>query len=345
MDLYKNLMYNKAGKLKKQITTSRGEKYDIKRSGNWLRITTKDRLSIATLPAVRQQTLAGSMFRMSVFTIALNQLSKSNSYTEMQYLFHHRDPFRLSLTPNPLDNSKVDIGYYDTSPDVLPTANNTTMAGDPGNSTALFSPSANNATAVSQPGIRFVKLASVPKKDKISLAVLNNPNPKAKASVSTTSSDAGTATPAHSGTAPPNTVGMTGSTDVTQPLNSTELATTPPVNSNGAATPLPSGSTDILASNNITQINALIAEEGVATNVMSQLVIMSGDKIAGIVPFKHRVSKYLLHSNNDTVMTFSMQDPKIEEQVFNAAENSCKPSYLLAPLMAAGAALKNIIFA
>lgn len=338
VDLYKNMLYTKTGKLKKQITTSRGEKYDIKRSGNWLRITTKDRVSIATLPAVRQQSFAGFMFRMSVFSIALNQLSKPDSSTEMLYLFHHRDPFRLTLTPNPDDNSMVDIGYYNTSPDLLPTANNTTMAGDTGNGTTLLSPSGKNATAVNQTGTGFVKLSSVPKDDKISFVLLNNPN--TKPSVSTSSSDAATTPPAPGVTPTPSTVGtLESSTDGTQPP--TELATTSPVSNSGTATPLPSGSTDILASSNITQINALIAEEGVATNVVSQLLIMAGGKIVDTLPFKNRVSKFLMNSNNDTVMTFSMLDPK-EETYSNVAESSSKPGYLLTPLLSAYAVARNI---
>lgn len=346
VDLYKSLLYTKAGKLKSQITTSRGEKYDIKQSGNWLRITTKDRVSIATLPVVRQQSFAGFMFRMSVFSIALNQLSKPDSSTEMQYLFHHREPFKLTLTPNPDDNSKVDIGYYNTSPDLLPTANNTTMAGDTGNGTTLLSPSGKNATAANQTGTGFVTLASVPKDDKISFALLNNPN--TKPSVSTSSSDVATTPPAPGVTPTPGTVGtLESSTDGTQPPSSTELATTSPVSNSGTTTPLPSGSTDILASNNITQINALIAEEGVATNVVSQLFIMAGEKIVGTLPFKHRVSKYLMHSNNDTVMAFSMLDPKTEELTYyydiGVAESSSKPSSLLAPLFAACTAIKNML--
>ena len=338
VDLYKNMLYTKAGKLKSQITTSRGEKYDIKRSGNWLRITTKDRVSIATLPAVRQQSFAGFMFRMSVFSIALNQLSKPDSSTEMQYLFHHRNPFRLTLTPNPDDNSMVDIGYYNTSADLLPTANNTTMAGDTGNGTTLLSPSGKNATAVNQTGTGFVKLASVAKDDKISFVLLNNPN--TKPSVTTSSSDAATTPPAPDVTPTPSTVGMLeSSSDGTQPP--TELATTSPVSNSGTATPLPSGPTDILASSNITRINALIAEEGVATNVVSQLIIMAGEKKVDTLPFKHRVSKFLMHSNNDTVMTFSMLDPK-EETYSNVAESSCKPGYLLTPLLSAYAAVRSI---
>ena len=345
VDLYKGLLYTKTGKLKSQITTSRGEKYDIKQSGNWLRITTKDRVSIATLPAVRQQSFAGFMFRMSVFSIALNQLSKPDSSTEMQYLFHHRDPFRLTLTPNPDDNSMVDIGYYNTSPDLLPTANNTTMAGDAGNGTMLLSPSGKNATAVNQPGTGFVKLASVPKNDKISFVLLNNPN--TKPSVSTSSSGPATASPASGVTPTPAApVGtLESSTNGTQPPSSTELATTSPVSNSGTATPLPSG--DILASNNITRINALIAEEGVATNVVSQLIIMAGKKIVGAVPFKHRVSKFLMHSNNDTIMAFTMLDPKTEEITYNydiaEAERSSKPSSLLAYLFAACTAIKNML--
>lgn len=347
VDLYKGLLYTKTGELKSQITTSRGEKYDIKRSGNWLRITTKDRVSIATLPAVRQQSFAGFMFRMSVFSIALNQLSKPDSITEMQYLFHHRDPFRLTLTPNPDDNSMVDIGYYNTSPELLPTANNTTMAGGTGNGTTLLSPSGKNATAVNQPGTGFVRLTSVPKDDKISFVLLNNPNTKPP--VSTSSSGPATASTASGVTptpAPP--VGtLESSTDGTQSPSSTELATTSPVSNSGTATPLPSGPTDILASNNITQINTLIAEEGVATNVVSQLFIMAGEKIVGTLQFKHRVSKFLMHNDNDAVMVASMLDPKTEEKTYyydvGAAESSSKPSSLLAHLFAACTAIKNML--
>ena len=233
----------------------------------------------------------------------------------------------------------VDIGYYDTSPDLLPTANNTTMAGDTGNSTTLLSPSGKNATAVSQSGTGFIKLASVPKDDKISFALLNNP--KTKPAVSTSSSDTATATPAPGVTPTPDTVRtLESSTDGTQTPYSAET-TTSPVSSNGMATPLPSASTDILASNNITRINALIAEGGVATNVVSQLFIMADKKIVAALPFKHRVSKFLMHSNNDTVMTFSMLDPK-EETYNNVAESSSKPGYLLTPLLSAYAAVKNI---
>ena len=333
VNLHKNLMFDKTGKLKKQITTANGVKYNIKRSNGWLTVKTNNHVTLSTIPQVRPQSFLGTAFRLSLFNIYLSHLW--NRPVEVHYLFRNSESRKLFFLPDPLDSSKVNIGYYETSTDVLPTAHNTTVTVYTGNNTTTASPAGNNVTTSSVPDKQFIMIASAPKGSSVSLALLNNP--KAKPSATTTSNVTTTANPV-------TEVGMTAlSTDGTQLPNSTEPLLTP------ITTPeLPSNSTDIQASNNVTRLNSLIPRGNIATDVLSQLVIMNGDEILGTMPLAHQVSKFLVNSDNDTILTYSMNGPETVENRFvewwwsysNIAVAANKPGYLLMPLLAAGA-LKN----
>ena len=322
VNLHKNLMFDKTGKLKKQITTANGVKYNIKQSKGWLTVKTNNHFTISTLPQVRSQSFLGTMFRLSLFNFYLSHLW--NTPVEVHYLFRNSESRKLLFVPDPVDSSKVNIGYYETSADELPTAHNTTMTVYPGNRTTTVSPAGTNVTTTSPPpDNQFITIATAPKGSSISLALLNNPEAKPSANVTTT---ANPVTP----------------TNGTQLPSSTEPLSTP-------ATPeLPSNSTDIQVSNNVTRLNSLIPRGNIATDAVSQLVIMNGDEILGTMPLAHQVTKFLVNSDNDTILTYSMNGPETVENRFiewwwsysNIAVAANKPGYLLMPLLAAGA-LKN----
>ena len=75
---------------------------------------------------------------------------------------------------------------------------------------------------------------------------------------------------------------------------------------------------------------------------------MNGDEILGTMPLAHQVEKFLVNSDNDTFLTFTMNGPETVEKRFvewwwwysNIAAAANKPGYLMMPLLAAGA-LKN----
>ena len=344
VNLHKNLMFDKTGKLKKQITTSNGVKYNIKQSNGWLMVKTNNHFTISTIPRVRPQSFLGTAFRLSLFNIYLSHLWSRP--VEVHYLFHNSESRKLFFVPDPLDSSKVNIGYYETSTDELPTAHNATVTAYTGNSTTTASPSGKNVTTSSPPDTKFITIASAPKGSSVSVALLNNP--KAKPSATTTSNVTTTASPVtEAGMAAPSSNG-------TQLPNSTELATTlsapittPELPSNSTDIQA-SNSTDIQVSNNVTRLNSLIPRGNIATDVLSQLVIMNGDEILGQMPLAHQVSKFLVNSDNDTILTYSMNGPETVENRFvewwwsysNIAVAANKPGYLLMPLLAAGA-LKN----
>ena len=327
VNLYKSLMFDKTGKLKKQITTANGVKYNIKKSKGWLTVKTNNHFTISTIPQVRSQRILGTMFRLSLFNFYLSHLW--NTPVEVHYLFRNSESRKLLFVPDPVDSSKVNIGYYETSADALPTAYNTTMTAYTGNRTTTVSPTGNNVTTTSPPPDKqFITIATAPKGSSISLALLNNPG--AKPSATTSSNVTTTASPV-----PP--------TNGTQLPSSTEPLPTP-------ATPpeLPSNSTDIQVSNNVTRLNSLIPRGNIANDVVSQLVIMNGDEILGTMPLAHQVEKFLVNSDNDTLLTFTMNGPETVENRFvewwwwysNIAAAANKPGYLMMPLLAAGA-LKN----
>ena len=327
VNLYKNLMFDKTGKLKKQITTANGVKYNIKQSKGWLTVKTNNHFTISTIPKVRSQRILGTMFRLSLFNFYLSHLW--NTPVEVHYLFRNSESRKLLFVPDPVDSSKVNIGYYQTSADELPTANNTTMTAYTGNHTTTASPAGHNVTTTSPPPDKqFITIATAPKGSSISLALLNNP--EAKPSVTTSSNVTTTASPV-------------------TPTNGTQLpSSTEPLPTPAPPTELPSNTTDIQVSNNVTRLNSLIPRGNIATDVASQLVIMNGDDVLGTMPLAHKVEKFLVNSNNDTFLTFAMNEPKTVENRFvewwwsysNIAVAANKPGYLLVPLLAAGA-LKN----
>ncbi len=346
VDLHKRLMYTESGELKGHITTSRGAQYKITRSGNWLKIKTNNQLTISTLPQVRQHSFAGTMFRMALFNLYFNHLMRTP--VDVHFLFHNGEPYKLSCVPNPEDGTKIDIGYYDDNAAQLPTAstNATAVSTTTGNSTAAIGSAGSNTTALDlpdsntrapdNPGRKFIKLASAPKGSSISFAVLNNQDPKGKTTVAPTSAGANITTPSDAQTA-----------NTTTPI---KVSTpTPPANSSAPAnssTVVPYNTTDIEDSNNITRIDTLIDRESIATSVLTQLVIMSGDEVLKTVPLKQRVSTFLIDSGNDTIMAYSMNEPKTIQSrhvllwswVNNAIKNA---GSLLLPALTTAAALKG----
>ena len=327
VNLHKNLMFDKTGKLKKQITTANGVKYNIKASNGWLTVKTNNHFTVSTIPRVRSQSFLGTMFRLSLFNFYLNHLW--NTPVEVHYLFRNSESRKLLFVPDPFDSSKVNIGYYQTSTDELPTAHNTTMTVYTGNRTTTVSPAGHNVTTTSPPPDKqFITIATAPKGRSISLALLNNP--EAKPSVTTSSNVTTRASPV-------------------TPTNGTQLpSSTEPLSIPATPPELPSNSTDIQVSNNITRLDSLIPRGNIATDVVSQLVIMNGDEVLGTMPLAHQVEKFLVNSDNDTILTYSMNGPETVENRFvewwwsysNIAVAANKPSYLLVPLLAAGA-LKN----
>lgn len=339
VDLHKRLMYTESGKLKGHITTSKGAQYKITRSGDWLKIRTNNQLTISTLPQVTLRTIAGITFRTAVLNLYLNHLM--HIPVELHFLFHNGEPYKLSCVPNPEDDTKVDIGYYDDNAVQLPTVstnatavstadNSTTAPGSASSNTTALDLPGNNTHTTANSGKKFVRLASAPKGSSISFAVLNNQNPKAKTTAAPASAGANITTPSDAQTASTTTP-----TTVSTP--------TTPANSSAV---VPYNTTDIEDSNNITRIDTLIGQEGVATSALSQLVIMNGDEVLKIVPLKQRVSKFLIESGNDTIMAYSMNGPKTIESrhvllwswVSNAFKNA---GSLLLPALTTAAALKG----
>ena len=112
---------------------------------------------------------------------------------------------------------------------------------------------------------------------------------------------------------------------------------------------VPQNSTDIETSNNITQIDSLLAQEGVADNVMSQLAIMNGDDVLKIISLDRRVKQLLFDSDNDTVLNFPMIGPKtvVETHTWLWKEYSNtgvkNTGSLLLPVVTALSALKRYI--
>ena len=113
---------------------------------------------------------------------------------------------------------------------------------------------------------------------------------------------------------------------------------------------MPHNTTDIDTSNNITQIDSLLARAGIAHNVMTQLAIMNGDEVLKIIQLDKRILQYVIASENDTIINFPTIGPKtVEEEhtwywkseTTNAGvENT---DSLVLPVVAAITALKRYI--
>lgn len=332
VNLHKLLMVTESGQPKKQITTSRGKQYKITSSGNWQKIragTGNNRITISTLPKVREHTIRNTLFKMAMFNIFFNHHMLNPVH--VHFLFHKGQPHTLSCVPSP-DGKNIDIGYYDdgsvqpTTPSAstaiavsaarggtsaLSTAGVSTSAvSTAGSSSSVVSPASSSTLAVSTainstttpagnstqaPDRKFIKLASAPTGSSIKFAVLDNQNPKAKT------------TPA------PTSVGPTNSTTPAQAVNATAPAMVSSPLADASAL-VPQNTTDIETSNNITQIDALLSRAGVADDVMSQLAIMNGDEVLNIISLDKRVKQMLFDSDNDTILNYPMIGPKTIEE-------------------------------
>ena len=328
VNLHKLLTVTESGQRKAHITSSRGKQYQIIPSGNWQKIragTGNNRITISTLPKVREHTIANTLFRMAMFNIFFNHYMRNPVH--VHFLFHHGRPRTLSCVPNP-DCKNIDIGYYDDGPVQPTTASNSTATAASAATTPGLSGNSTQA-----PDRKFIKLASAPLGSSIKFAVLDNPDPKAnKTSTPTTAGVTNSTTPAFAG--------VTNST--AQPANATVPAT--------VSSTVPQNSTDIETSNNITQIDSLLAREGVADNVMSQLAIMNGDDVLKIISLDRRVKQLLFDSNNDTILNLPMIGPKtvVEKHTWLWKEYSNagvkNTGSLLLPVVTALSALKRYIF-
>ena len=329
VNLHKLLTVTESGQRKEHITSSRGKQYKIIPSGNWQKIragTGNNRITISTLPKVREHTIANTLFRMAMFNIFFNHYMRNPVH--VHFLFHHGRPRTLSCIPNP-DSKNIDIGYYDDG-SVQPTTASKSTATAASNYTTTPGLSGNSTQA---PNRKFIKLTSAPLGSSIKFAVLDNPDPKANT----------TSTPTTAGVTNSTTPAFAGVTNSTaQPANATLPAT--------VSSTVPQNSTDIETSNNITQIDSLLAREGVADNVMSQLAIMNGDEVLKIISLDRRVKQLLFDSDNDTVLNLPMIGPKtvVEKHTWLWKEYSNagvkNTGSLLLPVVTALSALKRYIF-
>lgn len=333
VNLHKLLTVTESGQRKEHITSSRGKQYKIIPSGNWQKIragTGNNRITISTLPKVREHTIANTLFRMAMFNIFFNHYVRNPVH--VHFLFHHGRPRTLSCIPNP-DSKNIDIGYYDDG-SVQPTTASNSTATAASNYTTTPGLSGNSTQA---PDRKFIKLASAPLGSSIKFAVLDNPDPKANT----------TSTPTTVGVTNSTTPAFAGVTNSTaQPANATLPAT---VSSTPALAP--QNGTDIETSNNITQIDSLLAREGVTDNVMSQLAIMNGDEVLKIISLDRRVKQLLFDSDNDTVLNLPMIGPKtvVEKHTWlwkeysNTNTGVKNTGSLLLPVVTALSALKRYI--
>lgn len=295
VDTFKSSLYTDAGKLRHHVTTSNGVRHKISQFGKWLQVKLGNKLTISTLPRTLHK-IADTVFRMSILNLLFKDSGRTSA--DVYFLSDNGKSYKLSCIPSPEDNEKIDIGYYVDSAVQLPTpsTNSTTAVSTASNSTTVLSPSG-NSTQTLDLGKKFVKLASAPKGSSIRFAVLNNQDPKANTTMmAPTSHSANTTTTA-------------------QETNSTAPATVGSTPANGSVV-VPYNATDIEVGHNITQIESLIGQKGVVNNLLSQVVIMNGDEVLETISLGERVSKFLVNSGNDTIMTYSMDEPKTIQRRF-----------------------------
>ena len=343
VNLHKLLTVKESGQLKESITTSRGKQYKITSSGGWQKMTIgtgNSRFTISAFPKVRQHTIAKTMFRMAIFNIYFNPHMYNPVHAH--FLFHNGQRQTLSCVPSP-DNKNIDIGYYDDG-SVQPTtasistatavsaASSTSAASTPTNSTptkSTITPGL-SGNSTQTPDSKFIKLASAPIGSSIKFAVLDNPDPKAKL------------------TPTPTSVGATNSTTPALAANTTAPAMVSSTSADVSAL-VPYNTTDIDTSNNITQIDSLLAQADIAHDVMSQLAIMNGDEVLKIIHLDKRVLQYVIASENDTIANFPMIGPKtVEEEhtwYWKSESNAGvkNTDSLVLPVVAAISALKRYI--
>ncbi|WP_422448649.1 MULTISPECIES: hypothetical protein [unclassified Endozoicomonas] len=293
VNLHDTLLFSKTGKLKDKIITPQGNAYKIEKSNHWLMVK-NDKQIISTIPKAVKFNHGANAFKLGVFNIYSPWLPVT-----AYFLYHDKTamPFELYFRPSTSDNSKTDIGYYAPSTNESPTG-----------SVNHFSPNGTfvyqNSTAVIDDSDKhFIKIASVPKGSAVSFALLNNQKPKTETGVPTSATETPTSlpditTPAHPTNGSQSLSTNTNCTDVSEP-------TPMPIK--------PLNSTDIESNNNMTRVNTLLNEESLLTDVSSQLVIMNEGEVLKIIGLPHRVSQFFLDSENDTVFTYSMDEPTSEE--------------------------------
>jgi hypothetical protein len=205
--------------------------------------------------------------------------------------------------PNYKDKSIIDIGYYDIN--------------KPNNNFANSTSEANHTTAEVKIARTFVKLASIPRGSHISFAVLNQAsvNNLVSTTVSPKSNnteiaDYNTSTNYNITSFPYNITGKNATKILPIPViinpNSTDINYMQNITS-------PINSTISYDANNITQVNSLLTQQNIL-NAASQLIIMTDNKIIKKIPLPQKVDYFLINSNNDTILTYSMNDPKIERK-------------------------------
>ena len=340
INLHKLLMVKESGQLKESITTSRGKQYKITSSGGWQKMTVgtgKSRFTISTFPKVIQRTIAKTMFRMAIFNIFFNP--HTYNPVHVHFLFHNGQPRTLSCVPSP-DNKNIDIGYYDDG-SVQPTTASisaaTAVSAASRSTSAVSTPTKSTITpglsgnSTQTPDRKFIKLASAPMGSSIKFAVLDNQDPKAKL------------------TPTPTSVGATNSTTPALAANTRAPAMVSSTSTDVSAL-VPYNTTDIDTSNNITQIDSLLARADIAHDVKSQLAIMNGDEVLKIIHLDRRVLQYVIASENDTIANFPMIGPKTieEEHTWYWKSESTNAGVkntdsLVLPVVAAISALKRYI--
>jgi ribosomal protein L35 len=302
VNLYKGLLYTKSGATKRFITTSKGIKYKIKNINNWLNIKTKDKFIISTLPKLVQYNNNHHLFKLAVCNFYFNY--HWNKPLEMHLLDHkNNNPFKLSFIPNYEDKSTIDIGYYDIN--------------KPTNNFANSTVESNHTTTEAKTVRTFVKLASIPRGSHISFAVLNQVsvnNPISTTSLpkinNTEIADYNTTAEYNITSLPHNITKNNATTVLPIPViinqNSTDINHMQNITS-------PINSTISYDANNITQVNSLLTQQNIL-NAHSQLVIMTDNNIIKKIPLPQKVDYFLINSNNDTILTYSMNSPKIERK-------------------------------
>jgi hypothetical protein len=310
VNLYKGLLYTKSGAIKRFVTTSKGIKYKINNVNNWLNIKTKDKVIISTLPKIVQYRKNNNLFKLAVCNFYFNY--HWNNPLEMHFLYHkNNNPFKLLFMPNYKDKSMIDIGYYDIN--------------KPNNNFANSTSEANHTTAEAKIARTFIKLGSIPRGSHISFAVLNQAsvnNPVSKTvlpkSNNTEIADYNTTAEYNITSLPHNITKNNATTVLPIPViinpNSTDINHMQNITS-------PINSTVSYDANNITQVNSLLTQQNVL-NAPSQLVIMTDNKIIKKIPLPQKVDYFLINSNNDTILTYSMNSPKIERKRNNNNNNN-----------------------
>ncbi|USE36225.1 hypothetical protein [Endozoicomonas sp. SCSIO W0465] len=293
VDLYKNSLHTQSGHLKHHITTSQGSRYKVAQVKSWSQIKTDHGITINALSKVAQFKHGDSLFKLAACSIFFNTLW--NNSLEMYFLSGQNTLLRLLFKTNDSDNTKIDIGYYENNTDEQPTS-------------GISSPAAANETVTdsSRENKKFIRIATIPKGDNLRFAILNNEQPKREISPTPVSKNNGSTSEISSRITPEPDY-----TPALQNSNHTNINDTALVKE--TFNPIYANNTE---ANNITRINALLAQQNISTSAKTQLVIMGGDEKPEIIPLSNLVDKFLFHSDNDTLLTYSMNGPKVYNDYF-----------------------------